>query len=97
MSAGVELDHVTVRFGQFTAVDDATLDIKGGEFFSFLGPSGCGKTTILRAIAGLVQPTGGEISVAGRRIDNIPIHKRNIGLVFQKRKLAKEAAEDAGA
>ena len=48
MSAGVELDHVTVRFGDFTAVDNATLDIKGGEFFSFLGPSGCGKTTIAR-------------------------------------------------
>ncbi len=49
MSAGVELDHVTVKFGNFTAVNDATLDIKGGEFFSFLGPSGCGKTTISSA------------------------------------------------
>ena len=57
MSAGVELDHVTVRFGQFTAVDDATLDIKGGEFFSFLGPSGCGKTTILRTVSGFLDPS----------------------------------------
>ena len=59
MSAGVELDHVTVRFGQFTAVDDATLDIKGGEFFSFLGPSGCGKTTILRTVSGFLDPSAG--------------------------------------
>ena len=60
MSAGVELDHITVRFGQFTAVDDATLDIKAGEFFSFLGPSGCGKTTILRMISGFIEPTRGR-------------------------------------
>jgi ABC-type nitrate/sulfonate/bicarbonate transport system ATPase subunit len=58
MSAGVELDHVTVRFGHFTAVDNATLDIKGGEFFSFLGPSGCGKTTILRTVSGFLDPGG---------------------------------------
>ena len=68
MSAGVELDHVTVRFGHFTAVDDATLDIKGGEFFSFLGPSGCGKTTILRTVSGFLDPS------AGRGPDRRPGH-----------------------
>ena len=82
-AAAVDLRHVTLAYGEFVAVKDVSLSIRKGEFVTLLGPSGCGKTTILRSIAGLVQPTGGEISVAGRRIDNIPIHKRNIGLVFQ--------------
>jgi ABC-type Fe3+/spermidine/putrescine transport system ATPase subunit len=82
-ASAVELRNVTLAYGNFVAVQDVSLQIARGEFVTLLGPSGCGKTTILRAIAGLVQPTGGEISVAGRRIDNIPIHKRNIGLVFQ--------------
>ena len=60
MSADVELDHVTVRFGDFVAVKDATLKIRGGEFFSFLGPSGCGKTTILRMISGFIEPERGR-------------------------------------
>ncbi|MCA0433672.1 MAG: ABC transporter ATP-binding protein [Proteobacteria bacterium] len=79
----VELRNVTLAYHTFVAVKDVSLSIRKGEFVTLLGPSGCGKTTILRSIAGLVQPTGGEISVAGRRIDNVPIHKRNIGLVFQ--------------
>ena len=82
-AAAVDLRHVTLAYGEFVAVKDVSLSIAKGEFVTLLGPSGCGKTTILRSIAGLVQPTGGEINVAGRRIDNIPIHKRNIGLVFQ--------------
>ena len=81
--SAVDLRNVTLAYGSFVAVKDVNLSIAKGEFVTLLGPSGCGKTTILRSIAGLVQPTGGEISVAGRRIDNIPIHKRNIGLVFQ--------------
>jgi spermidine/putrescine transport system ATP-binding protein len=55
MSADVDLDHVTIRFGDFTAVNDANLRIEEGEFFSFLGPSGCGKTTILRAVSGFIS------------------------------------------
>jgi spermidine/putrescine transport system ATP-binding protein len=51
MSADVQLDHMYIRFGDFTAVDDANLQIEEGEFFSFLGPSGCGQTTILRAVS----------------------------------------------
>lgn len=82
-AAAVDLRNVTLAYGDFVAVKDVSLTIRKGEFVTLLGPSGCGKTTILRSIAGLVQPTGGEINVAGRRIDNIPIHKRNIGLVFQ--------------
>jgi spermidine/putrescine transport system ATP-binding protein len=59
MSADVELDRVTIRFGNFTAVRGATLKINNGEFFSFLGPSGCGKTTILRTISGFLEPSEG--------------------------------------
>ena len=83
MSAGVELDHVTVRVGQFTAVDDATLDIKGGEFFSFLGPSGCGKTTILRTVSGFLDPSAGKVRIGGQDMGGIGPNKRPTALIFQ--------------
>src|SRR5215813_2330254 len=83
MSAGVELDHVTVRFGEFTAVKDATLDIKGGEFFSFLGPSGCGKTTILRTISGFLEPSEGAVRIGGKDMKGIGPNKRPTALIFQ--------------
>ncbi len=83
MSAGVELDHVTVRFGHFTAVDDATLDIKGGEFFSFLGPSGCGKTTILRTVSGFLDPSLGKVRIGGQDMAGIGPNKRPTALIFQ--------------
>ena len=83
MSAGVELDHVTVRFGHFTAVDDATLDIKGGEFFSFLGPSGCGKTTILRTVSGFLDPSQGKVRIGGQDMAGIGPNKRPTALIFQ--------------
>jgi spermidine/putrescine transport system ATP-binding protein len=83
MSAGVELDHLTVRFGHFTAVNDATLDIKGGEFFSFLGPSGCGKTTILRSVSGFLDPSEGKIRIGGQDMAGIGPNKRPTALIFQ--------------
>jgi len=83
MSAGVELDHVTVRFGHFTAVDDATLDIRGGEFFSFLGPSGCGKTTILRTVSGFLDPSAGHVRIGGQDMTGIGPNKRPTALIFQ--------------
>ena len=83
MSAGVELDHLTVRFGHFTAVNDATLDIKGGEFFSFLGPSGCGKTTILRSVSGFLDPSEGSIRIGGQDMAGIGANKRPTALIFQ--------------
>jgi spermidine/putrescine transport system ATP-binding protein len=83
MSAGVELDHVTVRFGQFTAVDNATLDIRGGEFFSFLGPSGCGKTTILRTVSGFLDPSSGAVRIGGQDVSGIGPNKRPTALIFQ--------------
>jgi spermidine/putrescine transport system ATP-binding protein len=83
MSAGVELDHVTVKFGNFTAVNDATLDIKGGEFFSFLGPSGCGKTTILRTVSGFLEPTAGRVRIGGQDMEGYGPNKRPTALIFQ--------------
>jgi spermidine/putrescine ABC transporter ATP-binding subunit len=65
------------------AVNEITLDIAAGEFFTLLGPSGCGKTTLLRMIAGFADLDAGQISIGGKRIDTLPPHRRNIGMVFQ--------------
>jgi spermidine/putrescine transport system ATP-binding protein len=83
MSAGVELEGVTVRFGNFTAVDNANLNIKGGEFFSFLGPSGCGKTTILRTVSGFLDPSAGRVKIGGQDMTGIGPNKRPTALIFQ--------------
>lgn len=69
--------------GMVTAVNKISLDVAPGEFVSLLGPSGCGKTTILRMVAGLEQPTRGEIAIGGQRVNELPPYQRNIGLVFQ--------------
>ena len=69
--------------GRVLAVDGVTLDIAAGEFFSLLGPSGCGKTTSLRMIAGFELPDSGRVHVAGRDITDLPVHKRDMGMVFQ--------------
>jgi putative spermidine/putrescine transport system ATP-binding protein len=75
---------VTKTFdGKIVAVDDVTLDIAAGEFFSLLGPSGCGKTTSLRMIAGFELPDSGRVHVGGRDITDLPVHKRDMGMVFQ--------------
>ena len=79
----VELAGVTKRFGEFVAVDDLSLDIYEGEFFSLLGPSGCGKTTTLRMIAGFEEPTEGSISVAGEEVQGVPPYRRPVNTVFQ--------------
>jgi spermidine/putrescine transport system ATP-binding protein len=83
MSAGVDLEGVTVRFGNFTAVDNANLAIKSGEFFSFLGPSGCGKTTILRTVSGFLEPSAGQVKIAGQDMAGIGPNKRPTALIFQ--------------
>ena len=83
MSAGVDLEGVTVRFGNFTAVDNANLAIKSGEFFSFLGPSGCGKTTILRTVSGFLDPSAGRVKIAGQDMAGIGPNKRPTALIFQ--------------
>jgi spermidine/putrescine transport system ATP-binding protein len=79
----VELSGVTKSFGEFVAVDELTLEIYEGEFFSLLGPSGCGKTTTLRMIAGFEEPTRGEISVAGEPVQGVPPYRRPVNTVFQ--------------
>ena len=79
----VEILGVTKQFGAVTAVDDLTLRVAHGEFYSFLGPSGCGKTTTLRMIAGFEQPTQGEILLAGRPVAGVPPFRRNVNTVFQ--------------
>ncbi len=82
-SVAVALVGVTKRFGAFVAVDDLSIDIYEGEFFSLLGPSGCGKTTTLRMIAGFEEPTEGSISVAGEEVQGVPPYRRPVNTVFQ--------------
>jgi putative spermidine/putrescine transport system ATP-binding protein len=79
----IELINVHKQFGTSTAVADFNLTIAPGELVTLLGPSGSGKSTILSMIAGLTQPTSGEIRIGGRDVTNLPPAKRNIGMVFQ--------------
>jgi iron(III) transport system ATP-binding protein len=83
MSVNVNINNVTKKYGDFTAIDGVTLKIKKGEFFTLLGPSGCGKTTLLRMIAGFNSIEGGKILFDELDISKIPAHKRDIGMVFQ--------------
>src|SRR6188472_157560 len=82
-STSVELRGVTKRFDELVAVDDLSLELGQGEFFTLLGPSGCGKTTTLRMIAGFEQPTAGEIRIEGEDVAQLPPHKRPTNTVFQ--------------
>jgi spermidine/putrescine transport system ATP-binding protein len=79
----VRLDHVTKSFGETTAVDDVSLEIWRGEFFSMLGPSGCGKTTTLRMIGGFEEPTSGTVYLGDTDVTGLPPFKRNVNTVFQ--------------
>src|SRR5262250_3704670 len=79
----VDIVGVTKRYDAVVALDSVSLQIAEGEFFGLLGPSGSGKTTLLRAIAGFVQPDAGEIRVDGEDIRGKPVHRRDIGMVFQ--------------
>jgi spermidine/putrescine transport system ATP-binding protein len=82
-SQGVALDAVSKRFEGVTAVDDVTLEVESGEFFSLLGPSGCGKTTSLRMIAGFERPDAGRILIGDLEVTETPAHKRPVNTVFQ--------------
>src|SRR5436853_1464137 len=79
----VELRSVTKRFGDFVAVNDLSLELERGEFFTLLGPSGCGKTTTLRMIAGFERPTEGEVRIEDEDVAQLPPHKRPTNTVFQ--------------
>jgi spermidine/putrescine transport system ATP-binding protein len=83
MRNDLDLDRVSKKFGDLTAVHQVSVTIPQGEFFSFLGPSGCGKTTILRMISGFIDPTDGEIRLAGRTLAGIGPNRRPTALIFQ--------------
>ena len=80
----VELRDVSRSFGDVRAVDHVSLAIRSGEFFALLGPSGCGKTTTLRILAGFERPSGGDVYLAGRRVNDVPPYRRETNLVFQQ-------------
>ena len=80
----IEFRGVTKRFDDVVAVDNVSLQVEHGAFFSFLGPSGCGKTTSLRLIAGFDQPTDGDVFIGGSSVVGIPPHKRPVNMVFQQ-------------
>lgn len=79
----IEFREVTKRFGDVVAVDDVSLSVKRGSFFSLLGPSGCGKTTSLRLIAGFDQPSFGVVTIGGKSVVGVPAYKRPVNMVFQ--------------
>jgi spermidine/putrescine ABC transporter ATP-binding subunit len=81
--SAVRFDGVTKRFGEITALDDVSLLVRRGELMTLLGPSGCGKTTLLSLVAGFLTPDRGEIAIDGRRVTDLPTHRREIGIMFQ--------------
>jgi len=80
---GVDLQDMWIKFGDFVAVREANVKIKGGEFFSFLGPSGCGKTTILRAVSGFLEPAMGKVLIGGNDMAGKGPNERPTALIFQ--------------
>ena len=82
-NAMISVRNVVKRFGAFTALDDISLDIMEGEFFSLLGPSGCGKTTLLRMIGGFDNPSSGAILISGKDMTGVPANHRPTNMVFQ--------------
>jgi multiple sugar transport system ATP-binding protein len=81
--ANIDVVNLRKHFGDVHAVDGVDLSIQEGEFFVVLGPSGCGKTTLMRMIAGLEQPTAGDVLIGGERVNDLPPRKREIAMVFQ--------------
>ena len=79
----IEISDVTKRFGDFTAIDNVSLNIYAREFFALLGPSGCGKTTLMRMLAGFETPTEGQISIDGQDMGSVPPNKRAVNMMFQ--------------
>jgi spermidine/putrescine transport system ATP-binding protein len=84
MTDVVFVDRLVKRYGGVTALDSVSLAVRRGEFIALLGPSGCGKTTLLRAVAGFVEPTSGEIHINGRSMSGVPPNLRPVNTVFQQ-------------
>src|SRR5690606_10695149 len=82
-TGAVSLVDVSKRYGEHTAVDRLSLDIRAGEFLTLLGPSGCGKTTTLRMIAWFEEPASGAILISGASVLGAPAYRRNVNTVFQ--------------
>jgi spermidine/putrescine transport system ATP-binding protein len=83
MTASVELRGVSMDFDKYRAVDNVSVKINPGEFFSFLGPSGCGKTTILRMVSGFIEPTQGQVLIGDQDMKGIGPNKRPTAMIFQ--------------
>ncbi len=83
MGSAIDLEKVSMRFGDYLALDNVDLHIREGEFFSLLGSSGCGKTTILRIISGFLDPSQGQVRIGGRDMAGIGPNKRPTALIFQ--------------
>ncbi len=84
MQQDLEVDRVTKRYGAHAAVDNLSLAVAHGSFFSILGPSGCGKTTLLRIVAGFLAPDAGEVRIGGRSMQGVPPNRRPVNMVFQQ-------------
>ncbi|WP_092177204.1 ABC transporter ATP-binding protein [Bosea sp. OK403] len=82
-AADIAVEDVQKSYGSMLAVRGVSFEIEPGHVLSLLGPSGCGKTTIMRMIAGLIDPTAGDIRIGGRSVTATPVHRRNIGMLFQ--------------
>ncbi len=83
MEQDLEVDRVSKRYGQHTAVDTLSLSVAHGSFFSILGPSGCGKTTLLRIVAGFLAPDEGDVRIGGRSMRGVAPNRRPVNMVFQ--------------
>jgi len=83
MQIALSVKNISKNFGNFTAVNNVSFDVEDGKFFSILGPSGCGKTTLLRVIAGFLQPTTGSVEISGKNMLGVEPNKRQVNLVFQ--------------
>jgi ABC-type Fe3+/spermidine/putrescine transport system ATPase subunit len=83
MMVEVKLEGLSKRYGPVTAVDQVDLIVRDKEYVTILGPSGCGKTTLIRMIAGIIEPTEGKVFIDGKDMTGVPIEDRDIGYVFQ--------------